>query len=162
KPLADAKGRPVPRRVFVNSMSDLMHKDIPDAFRDDCFAVMERKRDAVFQILTKRPMTMARYIERRYGSAGPLVGASPGPDHTRLGVSVEDNRVAGRIDTMRALKARLPYTLFLSVEPLIGPPDKHDYRDVDQVLIGGESGVGARDMEPEWARIAVEQARKAG
>jgi protein gp37 len=156
KPLADARGRPVPRRVFVNSMSDLMHKDIDDAFRDLCFEAMEHQQGAVFQILTKRPMTMARYIAARYGAGGRV------PDHIWLGVSVEDNRVASRIDTMRALKASVPHTLFLSIEPLIGPPDRHDYHAVDQVLIGGESGFGARDMEPAWAAIAVERARAAG
>lgn len=155
KPLADARGRPVPRRVFVNSMSDLMHKDIDDAFRDLCFEAMEHQQGAVFQILTKRPMTMARYVERRYAKAGRV------PDHIWLGASVEDNRVKGRIDTLRHLKAIVPCTLFLSIEPLIGCPDEHDYGGIDQILIGGESGFGARDMDAGWALVAVRAARLA-
>jgi protein gp37 len=155
KPLLDAQGLPTPRRVFVNSMSDLMHEAITDTFRDKCFDAMESKHDTVFQVLTKRPMTMARYIDNRY--AGRRV-----PEHIWLGVSVEDNRVRGRIDTLRALKSRVPCVLFLSIEPLIGSPDRHDYSSIDQVLIGGESGVGARPMLVQWARISRDLARAAG
>lgn len=156
KPLVGEDGQPVPRRVFVNSMSDLMHDQIPDAFRDRCFEAMEQADQAVYQVLTKRPMTMARYIRARYGHAGKV------PDHIWLGASVEDNKVRGRIDTLRTLKVDLPCTLFLSIEPLIGDPDRHDYRGIDQVLIGGESGVGARPMDVAWARRSVSLARKAG
>lgn len=153
--LFDADGLPVPRRVFVNSMSDLMHDAIPDAFRDQCFEAMEGQHDAVFQVLTKRPMTMRRYIEKRYAKRGM-------PAHIWLGVSVEDNRVKGRIDMLRTLKQLCGCVAFLSVEPLIGDPDRHDYGGIDQVLVGGESGFGARPMEPEWARRAVTLARQAG
>src|SRR5262249_13788507 len=82
KPLVDERGRLVPRRVFVNSMSDLMHKEISDRFRDKCFDAMEEHDSAVYQVLTKRPMTMARYIRERYGAGNKV------PDHIWLGVSV--------------------------------------------------------------------------
>jgi protein gp37 len=154
QPLPGSDGQPVPRRVFVNSMSDLMHENIPDGFRDMCFDAMEQHDVAVFQVLTKRPMTMRRYIERRYGE-GPM------PRHIWLGASVEDNKVRGRIDTMRALKEQHDAVTFLSVEPLLGLPDRHDYRGIDQVLIGGESGPRARPMDPAWARCAVQLARAA-
>lgn len=130
KPLL-VDGQLVPRRVFVNSMSDQMHEAISDRFRDLCFDAMEQHDLAVFQVLTKRLMTMRRYIERRYGE-GRM------PRHIWLGASVEDNRVRGRIDTMRALKEQHDAVTFLSVEPLLGLPDRHDYRGIDQVLIGGE------------------------
>lgn len=145
-----------PRRVFVNSMSDLMHKDIPDSFRDNVFDAMATMPDTIFQILTKRPMTLRRYIERRF--AGRAV-----PDNLWLGVSVEDNAVADRIGFLRAMKDRLgDFTAFLSVEPLIGPCDRHDYTGIDQVLIGGESGPNARDMLIEWPRTSRDLARRAG
>ena len=130
----------IPRRVFVNSMSDLMHEQIGDTFRDLCFDVMEKHDVAVFQVLTKRAMTMRRYIERRYGGR-------PMPRHIWLGASVEDNKVRGRIDTMRALKEQHDAVTFLSIDPLLGLPDRHDYRGIDQVLIGGESGPKARPMD---------------
>jgi protein gp37 len=156
KPLPDANGLLLPRRVFVNSMSDLMHEQIADSFRDQCFDAMESKRDAVFQVLTKRPMTMRRYVENRYRTRSV-------PDHIWFGASVEDNRVRGRIDTLRGMKQTVGgCILFLSVEPLLGDPDKHDYRDIDQVLIGGESGVGARDCLEEWCHTSVALARNAG
>ena len=87
-------------------------------------------------------MTMRRYIERRYGGR-------PMPHHIWLGASVEDNRVRGRIDTLRALKEQHDAVTFLSPRAaLLGLPDHHDYRGIDQVLIGGESGPKARPMDP--------------
>lgn len=145
-------GRLVPRMVFINSMSDIFHDDIPDAFRDRVFDSMATMPDTVMQLLTKRPMTMRRYIADRFPAGVP--------DHLWLGVSVEDNRVRGRIDTLRRLKDQVgPFTAFLSVEPLIGPTDRHDYAGIDWVLIGGESGHGARFMNVDWARTSRDQAR---
>ncbi len=156
RPLPGPDGKPVPRRVFVNSMSDLMHDKIADSFRDLCFDAMERKRDTVFQVLTKRGMTMRRYVEARYQDRTV-------PDHIWFGVSAEDSRVRGRLDTLRAMKQSLGgCILFVSVEPLIGNPDRHDYADFDQVLIGGESGLGARDCDEAWCHTSVDLARKAG
>ena len=144
-----------PRRVFVNSMSDLFHKEIDDAFRDRCFDAFEQQQEAAFQILTKRQLTMARYVERRYRSGVP--------QHIWLGVSCEDNKVRGRLDVLRRMKDTVGhFTAFVSVEPLIGACDRHDYRDLDWILIGGESGGEARPMSIEWARCAFVLARQAG
>lgn len=161
EPITQQNGLRVPRMVFVNSMSDLMHKDIPDDFRNQVFELMEAKPQTVFQILTKRPMTMRRYLEGRYGQGGPRQG--PIPENLWFGASVEDNRVKQRIDILRQIKLSLgPYTAFLSVEPLIGPCDEHDYARIDWVLIGGESGPHARPMEIAWPRTARDRARAAG
>ncbi len=145
-----------PRLVFVNSMSDLMHKDIEDSFRDSVFEAMDTMPSTVFQILTKRPMTLRRYIEARFRYSGV-------PDNLWLGISVEDNRVKSRIDILREMKTAVgPFTAFLSVEPLIGPCDDMDFHQINQVLIGGESGPNARDMRIEWARDARDLADEAG
>jgi protein gp37 len=147
----------LPHLVFVNSMSDLFHDDIPDAFRDKVFDAMENvpTASAVFQILTKRHMTMRRYIERRYHGI-------PIPRHIWLGVSCEDNRVRGRLDALRRMKDAMgDFTAFVSVEPLIGAVDKHDYSGLDWILIGGESGPECRDCWPEWAFTSIDLARKA-
>ncbi|HTE37506.1 MAG TPA: DUF5131 family protein [Reyranella sp.] len=149
-------GRLVPRRVFVNSMSDLMHEQITDAFKHRCLDAMEANPKTIFQLLTKRPMTLRRIVEERYKASGV-------PAHIWLGVSVEDNRVRGRVDQLRGLKDSVgPFTAFLSVEPLLGSPDRHDYTAIDQVLIGGESGPKARDMDVAWARTSRDLARQAG
>jgi protein gp37 len=149
-------GELVPRMVFVNSMSDLMHKDIPDGFRDQVFDAIEATPFTVYQVLTKRPMTLLRYIEGRYKASGV-------PANLWLGTSVEDNRVKGRIDFLRRLKDSVgAFTAFLSVEPLIGVPDEHDYTGIDQVLIGGESGPKARDMPLAAPRTSRDLARAAG
>ncbi len=154
-PLRDDDGGLRPRLVFVNSMSDLFHDQIPDAFRDRTFAAIEATPWTIYQVLTKRPMTLRRYAEARWQAAGV-------PANVWLGVSVEDNRVRGRIDQLRRLKDSVgPFTAFLSVEPLIGPCDQHDYRDIEQVLIGGESGPKARLLALEWARLARDRGRDA-
>lgn len=155
QPLRNPDGSLTPRMVFVNSMSDLMHDDIADTFRDSVFDAMEGEPRTIFQVLTKRPMTLRRYIEARYGNRGI-------PAHLWFGASVEDNRVKGRVDMLRRLKdACGEFTAFLSVEPLIGAADKHDYTRIDWVLIGGESGPKARPMAIEWARSSRDEARRA-
>lgn len=149
-------GHPRPRMVFVNSMSDLMHPDIPDAFRDQVFDRIEATPGTVYQVLTKRGMTLRRYVADRY------TGGSV-PPNLWLGVSVEDDRVRGRIDMLRRLKDDVgEFCAFLSIEPLIGEPTRHDYTGIDWVLIGGESGPGARDCLPHWVRLALEFAALAG
>ena len=148
----------LPHRVFVNSMSDLMHDAIPDSFRDLVFDAMETMPHSIFQVLTKRAMTLGRYIDRRYKANGRRV-----PHHIWLGVSAEDNRVAARLRMLRRLKQDAGgFTAFVSVEPLIGNVDAHDYAELDWILIGGESGPGARPMDLAWARKARDLARAAG
>lgn len=152
-----APGQPVrARRVFVNSMSDFFHDKVSDAFRFKCFDIMDRMPETVWQILTKRPMTMRRVIEERYKASGM-------PRHIWLGVSVEDNRVRGRLDQLRRLKDSVgEFCAFVSVEPLIGHIDECDFSRIDWVIVGGESGPKARPMEAAWAFDALKRGRAAG
>lgn len=157
KPLVEDDGTTRrPRMVFVNSMSDLMHEAIPDGFRDQVFDRMELMRETIFQVLTKREAILARYITTRYKGRGV-------PRNLWLGASVENNRVRRRIDALRNIKDQVgEFTAFLSVEPLLGFPDKHDYRGIEWVLIGGESGHKARPMAVDWARLARDRAHGVG
>lgn len=126
------------RRVFVNSMSDLFHEDVPDEYVLRVFDVMRRASQHEFQILTKRAERMAQ-----------LTASLRIPDHVWLGVSVEDVEHTDRIDELRKVKAKVR---FLSVEPLLGPVPRLNLRGVQWVIVGGESGPRARPMEPEWVR----------
>lgn len=154
-PIQEPDG-PRPSLVFVNSMSDLFHKDIPDLFRDLVFDAIDANPRAVFQVLTKRHLRMAEYIGQRY--AGRAV-----PDHLWLGVSVEDGPRGVRLNALRAMKARIgPFTAFASVEPLMGRLDVVSFEGIDWVLVGGESGGNARRCEPAHVREAVDMAELAG
>jgi protein gp37 len=139
----------VPRLVFVNSMSDLMHEQIPEPFRDLVFDAMEANTGAAFQVLSKRQSTMRRYITDRYRGRGV-------PPNIWLGLTVEGPKVRLRIDTLRRMKDDLgDFCAFLSVEPLIGDPQSMTFHGMDWILVGGESGPGARDCQVEWIRTAV-------
>jgi protein gp37 len=129
-----------PRMIFVNSMSDLFHKDIPTSFIDRVFDTMERANWHVFQVLTKRSSLMRRYVNQRYRDA-------PVPGHIWLGVSVED---AARVSRIKHLQETNATIRFLSVEPMIGPVGSVDLRGVHWVIAGGESGPRARPIEEEW------------
>jgi protein gp37 len=129
-----------PKRIFVNSMSDLFHKDVPDSYIDLVFHEMERNERHVFQVLTKRAERMRRYVNKRYPGA-------PCPGHVWLGVSVENLDYAWRAKMLRITNASLRW---ISAEPLIGPLDGLDLADVDWLVAGGESGPGARPMHPTW------------
>ena len=131
-----------PRMIFVNSMSDLFHKDVPTNFIDDVFKTMETADWHVFQILTKRSPLMRDYLHRRYG---PRLA----PRHIWCGVSVEDNKAAARI---RHLQEAPLSTRFLSIEPLLGPVGDIDIEGISWVIVGGESGPGARPMNADWVR----------
>ena len=130
-----------PRMIFVNSMSDLFHKDIPTDFIDNVFETMETADWHVFQVLTKRSPLMRDYLHRRYGSR-------LAPRHIWCGVSVEDNKAAARI---RHLQDAPLSTRFLSIEPLLGSVGDIDIGGVSWVIVGGESGPNARPMKREWA-----------
>ena len=134
-----------PRMIFVNSMSDLFHKDISRAFIDRVFDAMEQADWHVFQILTKRSSLMRNYIAARYNGG-------PAPAHIWLGVSVENAAHVGRIGHIGHLKEVNSKARFISFELLLGPIDKVDLRDIAWAIVGGESGPGARPMEPDWAR----------
>ena len=129
-----------PRRVFVNSMSDLFHKAIPTQFIDRVFDTMETADRHVFQVLTKRSSLMMNYLQCRYqGDAAPR--------HIWCGVSVEDDSATARIRHLQ--QAPVPVR-FLSIEPLLGPVGNIDLEGISWVIVGGESGPHARPMKLRW------------
>jgi protein gp37 len=131
-----------PRMIFVNSMSDLFHKGVPQEFIDQVFATMEEADWHTFQVLTKRSSLMRDYLRARYGDR------SPAP-HIWVGVSVEDGCATARVKHLREAPAAVR---FLSVEPLIGPLGQIDLNGIHWVIAGGESGPRARPMNIDWAR----------
>ena len=133
--------------IFVNSMSDLFHKQIPFEFVDRVFDVMEAASWHTFQVLTKRSPRMRDYIRRRYGHCGA-------PVHVWLGVSVENNASMSRI---RHLIQTPVQVRFLSIEPLLGPIGSLPLDGIGWVIVGGESGPNARSMEAQWAREIRDQ-----
>ena len=144
-----------PRRIFVNSMSDLFHKDVPEKFVRRCFQVMLDVGRHVYQVLTKRPGRAARFVEKH----ADLFPAGL-PPHVWIGTSVEDQSVAYRVRHLLGVRAAVR---FLSCEPLIGPLDLSSFlvgrRAIHWVIAGGESGPGARPMAPGWARDIRDQCR---
>lgn len=140
------------RMIFVNSMSDLFHKEVPVSFVESVFDTMEEADWHVFQVLTKRSSRMRDYLQTRYTDRRP-------PDHIWLGVSVEDAKGATRINHLREAPAGVR---FLSVEPLIGPVGPVDLSGVHWVIAGGESGPGARILNIEWARDIRDQCARQG
>jgi protein gp37 len=137
-----------PKRIFVNSQSDLFHDDVPEAFIRRVFAVMAEASWHQFQVLTKR----AERLEQ--------IGASLSwPANVWQGVSVENAAYAWRADHLRRTGARVK---FLSVEPLLGPLPEIDLTGIDWVIVGGESGPGARPMQAEWAEALLARCRSAG
>lgn len=125
-----------PRVVFVNSMSDLFHKNIPVDFIQRVFKTMNENTQHTFQVLTKR--------SERLCELAPLLAWS---DNIWMGVTVEGNDNAGRVDDLRAVPAVIR---FLSMEPLLGPVPDLDLENIDWVIVGGESGPGARPMQEAW------------
>lgn len=128
----------LPRTIFVNSMSDLFHEEVPLDFIQRVFAVMNACPQHTFQVLTKRPHLAARY-------SGELNWTS----NIWMGTSVENVAVAHRIDELKKTAAAIK---FLSVEPLLGPLPKLPLSGIQWVIVGGESGPGARPMNPAWVR----------
>ena len=141
-----------PRMIFVNSMSDLFHKEVPREFIDRVFDTMEQADWHVFQLLTKRSSLMRRYLKGRYPN-----GVCP--RHIWCGVSVEDRQARSRIDHLREAPAG---ARFLSIEPLLGPVGELNLAGIDWVIVGGESGPRARPMDPEWARSVRDQCVEQG
>jgi protein gp37 len=134
-----------PRLIFVNSMSDLFQDAVPDDFIRRVFSTMEDCPQHTFQILTKRSDRLR-----------DLGATLPWPPHVWMGVSVEDARVIGRIADLAAVPA---HVRFLSCEPLIGPLDNLRLKGIHWVIVGGESGPGARPMRPEWVESIHRQCR---
>ncbi len=137
-----------PRTIFVNSMSDLFHHEIPDHFVHDVFGVMDRAYWHQYQVLTKRP--------ERVLDLGDQLLWRP---QTLLGVSIESDQYLNRIDMLRESGAA---TKFLSLEPLLGPLPSLNLDGIDWVIVGGESGPGARPMEAKWVRDIRDQCLEAG
>lgn len=127
-----------PRRIFINSMSDLFHKDVPSEFIQGVFAVMGEAFWHQFQVLTKRADRLAEI--------GPSL---PWHSNVWMGVNVENNDYAWRIDSLRQTAAQIK---FLSLEPLLGPLPDLDLAAMDWVIVGGESGPKARPMNVDWVR----------
>jgi len=125
-----------PRMIFVNSMSDLFHKDVPADFIARCFAVMERASWHTFQVLTKRP---ERALE--------LAPRLPWPTNLWMGTSVENARYVKRVGSLIQIPASIR---FLSLEPLLGPIPELPLAGIHWVIVGGESGPGARPMAEAW------------
>ena len=136
-----------PRKIFVNSMSDLFHKDVPRTYIDRVFDTMEAADHIQFQVLTKRSSLMRRYLQRRYADRTPR-------DHIWLGVSVEDARGKSRIAHLASAPSAVR---FLSIEPLICPVGQLDLTNIQWVIVGGESGPKARPMEAAWVRDVRDQ-----
>jgi len=129
-----------PRMVFVNSMSDLFHKDIPKAHIAAVFDTMEKANWHTYQVLTKRSSLLQKFINGRYKTAKV-------PGHIWLGVSIEDEQATSRIAHLQNANAGVR---FLSIEPLLGPVGKLNLEGIDWVIVGGESGPGARPVEAQW------------
>jgi protein gp37 len=136
-----------PRMIFVNSMSDLFHKQVPTAFVDRVFDTMEQANWHVFQILTKRSTRLRKYVNARYRGG-------QAPSHIWLGASVEDGTKKSRI---RHIQETAATVRFLSLEPLIGPMGALDLDGIHWVIVGGESGPRARLVKPEWVRSIRDQ-----
>ena len=138
-----------PKIVFVNSMSDLFHKDVPIEFIRKVFHVMKDNPQHVFQVLTKRA-DLLRY----YDSEGWLDWSH----NIWMGVSVENSKVSKRIDLLRNTGSRVK---FLSCEPLIGPLPNMNLKGIDWVIVGGESGRRPRPMKEEWVIDIKNQCKEA-
>lgn len=137
-----------PKLIFVNSMSDLFHKDIPLSYIKRVFRVMNRAPQHTFQVLTKRSERLAEVSsELRWSKS------------IWMGVSVENANYRHRIDDLRKTDAAIK---FLSVEPLLGPIPNLDLKGIDWVIVGGESGPGARPMKKEWVTEIRDQCIDAG
>lgn len=131
-----------PRTVFVNSMSDLFHPEVPDEFILQVFEVMGDTPMHTYQVLTKRAKRLST-----------LAGKLPWSSNIWMGVSVESQRYAFRVDHLRRVAA---HVRFLSIEPLLGPVAL-DLGGIGWVIVGGESGPGARPVDPSWVRSVRDQ-----
>lgn len=136
-----------PQTIFVNSMSDLFHKDVPSSYVEQVFDVMHRAHWHCFQVLTKRSSRLAEM--------GSNLQWAP---NIWMGVSVETKRYRTRIDDLRNTNAHVK---FLSLEPLLGPISDLDLTDIDWVIVGGESGPKARPMHEKWVTNLRNQCHRA-
>jgi three-Cys-motif partner protein len=137
-----------PRIIFVNSMSDLFHEDIPDSYVSEVFDVMSKADHHIYQVLTKRPERMAQ-----------LAPNLPWPKHIWMGVTIENRRFVERADRLREVPAAVR---FISAEPLLGPLEGLDLADIHWLIAGGESGPKFRSVKEEWIRELRDLCQDAG
>lgn len=137
-----------PRLVFVNSMSDLFHEDVPLDFIRQVFKTMRECPEHTFQVLTKRSKRLVELSDELVWS-----------ENVWMGVSIEDERVLERVDHLRLVPATVR---FLSCEPLIGPLDRLDLNGIHWVIVGGESGPRSRPMQGEWVRTIRQNCERSG
>lgn len=134
-----------PQVIFVNSMSDLFHKNVPLEQIQEIFSVMNRASHHQFQVLTKRASRLAAVAHQLQWT-----------ENIWIGVSVENESVTNRIDYLRTVPAHIR---FLSLEPLLGPLDYLNLEKIHWVILGGESGFKSRPMDIEWCRSIRDQCR---
>lgn len=137
-----------PKKIFVNSMSDLFHKDVPLGFIKKVFETMTKAYWHQFQILTKRPEKVLELDKELNWQK-----------NIWMGTSVENERCVKRIDHLRKTSAHIK---FLSLEPLLGPLSNLNLKGIDWVIVGGESGPGARPMDPKWVLDIQKQCKRNG
>ncbi len=135
-----------PQIVFVNSMSDLFHEDVPFPFIENVFQVMQQASHHIFQVLTKRSERLA-----------DIASKLPWPENVWMGVTVENQDNTYRMEALRKIPAAVR---FVSFEPLLGPINDPDFTSIDWAIVGGESGPGARVMKPEWVLKILEKCRE--
>lgn len=127
------------RKIFVNSMSDLFHEEMPDDFLMECFDVMRKADWHIYQILTKRPERMLSFTKKLRRI----------PNHIWLGTSVEMDIYKTRIDVLRKVPCKIK---FVSFEPLLGPVGKVNLKGISWAIVGGESGPNFRRVEEKWVK----------
>lgn len=153
----DKLGEPLrwrkPRRVFVNSMSDLFHPDVPADFICDVFDVMRQTPRHTYQVLTKRPQRMTGLVSAIYAGWDEVLL------NVWLGTSIENDRYTFRANHLRQTPAAVR---FLSLEPLLGPLPSLNLDGIDWVIVGGESGAKARPMQADWVRDVRDQCQETG
>jgi len=135
-----------PQTIFVNSMSDLFHRDVPKSFIKKVFGVMNESSMHTFQVLTKRAERMAKLSDELVWSK-----------NIWMGVSIESEKYKNRIDYLRCTKANVK---FISFEPLIEAVGKVNLKNIDWAIVGGESGPSARHMDSEWVKALRDQCIK--
>ena len=141
-----------PRKIFVNSMSDLFHEKAKMEFVASCFYTMVKADWHTYQVLTKRPDRMAEFSKLFYNYFGFRI-----PNHVWMGTSVEDNNTTWRIKELRSVKC---YMKFISFEPLLEKINRLSLSGIDWAIIGGESGHNYRVVEKEWIKDLIKQCKK--
>lgn len=137
-----------PKKIFVNSMSDLFHKEVPFDFIDKVWETMKIANHHIYQIVTKRPERMLEYMETRKQEILPNVW---------LGATVENERVKERVNFLRKVPAKIR---FLSIEPLLSDMGKLNLKGIHWVIVGGESGPNHRPIESEWILNILKQCKE--